>query len=73
MISLNETRETTMTEFKTSDFNDQALLDDAALEIVAGGVKDGGCILGQRIPDALPTSGWVFKDLWAKPTLGTYH
>jgi hypothetical protein len=62
-----------MTEFKTSDFNDQALLDDAALEIAAGGVKQGGCILGHPLPDPWPTQGWVFKDLWAKPTLGTYH
>ena len=27
-----------MTNFKTSDFNDHALLDDAALESVAGGM-----------------------------------
>jgi len=44
-----------------------------ALETVAGGVKEGGCILGHPLPGPWPTQGWVFKDLWAKPTLGTYH
>ncbi len=61
-----------MTRFKTSD-QSVRVLDDAALNTVAGGVKDGGCIPGRPIPTVPPTSGWVFKDLWAKPTLGTYH
>ena len=61
-----------MTKFKTSEINDQALLDDALLETVAGGVKDGGCIPGRPIPtNPWPTGDWVFKDLFAKPTLGT--
>ena len=58
-----------MTEFKS----DQALLDDTALETIAGGVKDGGCIPGRPLPNPWPTQDWVFKDLFAKPTLGTYH
>ena len=64
-----------MTRFKTSDRNDQLVrvLDDAALNTVAGGVKDGGCIPGRPTPSTFPTSDWVFRDLWAKPTLGTYH
>ena len=61
-----------MTKFKTSDFSDQAHLDDAALEMAVGGVKDG-CIPGHPMPNPWPTTGWVFKDLFAKPTLGTYH
>ena len=63
-----------MTKFKTSAHDNQSvrLLDDAALETVAGGVKDG-CIPGRPIPQPFPTGGWVFKDVFAKPTLGTYH
>jgi hypothetical protein len=54
-----------MTEFKTSD-----LLDDAALEIVAGGVKDG-CIPGRPVPKPpFPTGDWVFKDVFFHPTIG---
>jgi hypothetical protein len=55
-----------MTEFKTSD-----LLDDAALEIVAGGVKDGVCIPGRKLPPLpIPTDDWVFKDVFKHPTIG---
>ena len=63
-----------MTRFKTADRNDQSvnLLDDATLEAVAGGVKDG-CIPRHPIPPTFPTGDWVFKDVFAKPTLGTYH
>ncbi|MDI1263004.1 MAG: hypothetical protein PS018_07090 [bacterium] len=61
-----------MTKFKTSD-RDTLSLDDAALETVAGGVKDGGCIPGRPTLPTFPTSGWVFKDIFARPTLGTYH
>jgi hypothetical protein len=56
-------QEMTMTKFKTSDRNDQTdrLLDDAALEIVAGGVKDGGCIPGRPLPKPpfYPTGDWT--------------
>jgi hypothetical protein len=52
-----------MTKFKTSDRNNQTdrLLDDAALEIVAGGVKDGGCIPGRPLPKPplYPTGDWT--------------
>jgi hypothetical protein len=55
-----------MTKFKTSD-----LLDDAALEIVAGGVKDGGCIPGRPLPPLpFPIGDWVFKDVFKHPTIG---
>jgi hypothetical protein len=64
-----------MTKFKASAHDDQSvrLLDDAALETVTGGVKDGGCIPGRPTLPTFPTSDWVFKDVFAKPTLGTYH
>ena len=58
-----------MTKFKTSDQSVRAL-DDAALNTVAGGVKDGGCIPGRPIPMPYPTTPWVFKDVFAKPTIG---
>ena len=58
-----------MIRFKTSDFNDQALLDDAALETVEGGVKDG-CIPRHTITGTVPPPAPEFKDLFAKYTLG---
>ncbi len=58
-----------MTKFKTSDQPVRAL-DDAALNTVAGGVKDGGCIPGRPTLPTFPTKGWVFKDVFAKPTIG---
>jgi hypothetical protein len=63
-----------MTGFKTSDFNDHAvgLLNDAELDAVVGGALDG-CIPRQTINGTVPPTGWVFKDLFAKHTLGTYH
>jgi hypothetical protein len=61
-----------MTKFKTSDFNDQALLDDAALEMVAGGVKDG-CIPRHTITGTVPPPSPEPRDLFAKYTLGTLN
>ena len=63
-----------MTKFKTSDRNDQTVrrLDDAELEAVVGGALDN-CILRQTITGFVPNTTWTFKDLFAKPTLGTYH
>ena len=48
------------------------LLDDAALEIVAGGVKDGGCIPGRPLPKppVNPDGDWTFKDVFARWTIG---
>jgi hypothetical protein len=59
-----------MTRFKTLDRNEQNLLDDAQLDAIVGGTFE--------IPDRLklaatPVGGWTFKDVFAKPTLGTYH
>jgi hypothetical protein len=55
-----------MAEFKTSDRNEQTSLDDAELAtVVAGYFPPVGTIH--------LNTGWVFKDVFAKPTLGTYH
>ena len=59
-----------MTNFKNSDRNAINLLNDAALESVAGGVKDGGCIPGRPLPPIFPTTGWIFKDVFARWTIG---
>ncbi|MGH6708726.1 MAG: hypothetical protein ACREEK_07110 [Bradyrhizobium sp.] len=59
-----------MTNFKNSDRDAINLLDDAALEIVAGGVKDGGCIPGRPLPMPYPTGDWTFKDVFARWTIG---
>lgn len=59
-----------MVNFKNSDDRSVRSLDDAALEAVAGGVKDGGCIPGRPLPPIFPTKGWTFKDVFARPTIG---
>jgi hypothetical protein len=63
-----------MTKFKTSDRNDQttSLLDDAELDVVVGGALDS-CIPGHTITGVVKNGDWTFRDLFAKPTLGTYH
>ena len=63
-----------MTKFKTSDRNDPSvdLLQDAALDAVVG-----GSIYDHMTPQlrlaAYPVGGWTMPDVFAKPTLGTYH
>ena len=62
-----------MTRFKTSDCNDQSirLLDDAALDAAAGGVKDGACIPGRTQPTTTyPTGEWSYKDVFTRYHLG---
>jgi hypothetical protein len=63
-----------MSKFKTSDRNDQTVrpLHDAELDAVIGGALDH-CIRVNTISGDVPTAGWTFKDIFAKPTLGTYH
>ena len=58
-----------MPTFKNSDRNDQALIDDAQLDTVVGGAGDffSNYIASRAV------GGWVMKDIWTKPTLGTYH
>jgi hypothetical protein len=56
---------------KNSDRNAINLLNDAALEVVAGGVKDGRCIPGRPLPKLpFPTDDWTFKDVFKHPTIG---
>jgi hypothetical protein len=56
-----------MTKFKTSD-----LLDAAALEIVAGGMMKDPTkpIISPTTGPTFPTADWLFKDIFAKPTIG---
>ncbi len=63
-----------MTKFKNSDCNDQSvrLLDDAALDAVVGGARED-YFSAQLALAAHPVGGWTMKDIWTKPTLGTYH
>jgi hypothetical protein len=64
-----------MTKFKTSDRDDQStrLLDDAELDAVVGGALDN-CLPSPFVTLGPGRSGeWTFRDVFAKPTLGTYH
>lgn len=63
-----------MTKFKNLDLRDQpvGLLDDAALDLVVGGALEDYMSAQLRLA-AHPVGGWTFKDVFAKPTLGTYH
>jgi hypothetical protein len=61
-----------MTNSKLSDRTNVCSLDDAELDTVIGGALDA-CIPHQTIQGILVNTSWTFKDLWAKPTLGTYH
>jgi hypothetical protein len=60
-----------MTKFGNSDHNDQsALIDDAQLDAVVGGSQahDFAAYVAAR-----SVGGWIMKDIWTKPTLGTFH
>jgi hypothetical protein len=61
-----------MTKFKTSAFNEPAidLLDDAALESVVGGANTE-ITPGHPLPTMMPASPMVFRDVFAKYTIGT--
>ena len=63
-----------MTKFKMRNLNNPAveLLDDTALEAVVGGAMED-YLSPQLALAAHPVGGWTFKDVFAKPTLGTYH
>jgi hypothetical protein len=61
-----------MTKSGNSDRNDQSLdlIDDAQLDVVVGGTQadDFAAFRATR-----EVGGWFMKDIWTKPTLGTYH
>jgi hypothetical protein len=63
-----------MNKFKTSDCNDLSAnqIDDAQLDAVVGGSMLDALSPQLRLA-ATPVGGWSFKDVFAKPTLGTYH
>jgi hypothetical protein len=60
-----------MTSFKNLDRDNQSvdLIDDAQLDTTVGGAGDffSNYIASHAV------GGWVMKDIWTKPTLGTYH
>jgi hypothetical protein len=63
-----------MAKFKTLDGKDQSLdrIEDAQLDAVVGGsMRD--YLSPQLALASYPVGGWIFKDVFAKPTLGTYH
>lgn len=62
-----------MTRFKTSNDNDRlGLIEDADLDAVVGGAQT--LSLSPQLALAYyPVGGWTMKDIWTKPTLGTYH
>lgn len=62
-----------MTKFGNSDRNDQsALIDDAQLEAVVGGALEDYMSAQLRLASHA-VGGWTMKDIWTRPTLGTYH
>ncbi len=62
-----------MTRTRNSDCNEQiALIEDADLDAVVGGASN--LALSPQLALAwYPVGGWTMKDIWTKPTLGTYH
>jgi hypothetical protein len=63
-----------MTRLKTADRNELTIdqLNDAQLDAVVGGAVEN-YLSPQLALAAHPVGGWTFKDVFAKPTLGTYH
>jgi hypothetical protein len=60
-----------MTKIENSDRNDQAsTIEDAQLDIVVGGASN--LPLSPQLA-YLPVGGWTMRDIWSRPTLGTYH
>ena len=64
-----------MTSFKNSDHNDQSvdMIGDAQLDTVVGGASPQLILSPQLALASQPVGGWTMKDIWTKPTLGTYH
>jgi hypothetical protein len=64
-----------MTRFKTSNQDTHAIrqLDDATLETVVGGQSIEDVMSAQLRLAFHPVGGWTMKDVFATPTLGTYH
>jgi hypothetical protein len=62
-----------MAKLNNSDRNDASVrLLDAELDAVVGGALED-CLSPQLRLAAHPVGGWTMKDIWTKPTLGTYH
>jgi hypothetical protein len=61
-----------MTNFKTSH-RDELLVDQIDIEQLDAVVGGAINLSPQLALAANPVGGWTFKDVFAKPTLGTYH
>jgi hypothetical protein len=63
-----------MTGFKASNRNEPSLnqINMEQLDAVVGGALEDALSPQLRLA-AYPVGGWTFKDVFAKPTLGTYH
>ena len=63
-----------MTRFRHADQGERSLemLDDTQLETVIGGARED-YLSPQLALAAHPVGGWTMKDIWTRPTLGTYH
>jgi hypothetical protein len=57
---------------KTDTRDTDHQLNEAELETVIGGTLDN-CTRVPTINGILTNTSWTFKDVFAKPTLGTYH
>ncbi|MBA2399574.1 MAG: hypothetical protein H0V72_12890 [Bradyrhizobium sp.] len=57
-----------MIKSRNSDRNDQSvdLIEDMQLDAVVGGASP-------QLLASLAVGGWIMKDIWTRPTLGTYH
>jgi len=63
-----------MTKFKSTDHDlTIAQLEDAALETVLGGANIEQYLSPQLRLAYHPVGGWTMQDVFAVPTLGTYH
>lgn len=61
-----------MIKSRNSDCNDLSLdlIDDAQLDAVVGGTQADDFA---KFRAAGEVGGWFMKDIWTKPTLGTFH
>ena len=63
-----------MTSFRNSDHKDASidLIGDIELDAAVGGALTVA-LSPQLAFAAHPVGGWTMRDIWTRPTLGTYH
>jgi hypothetical protein len=59
---------------KTREADNQTIrpLHDLEIELVTGGVMEGGCVRLPVVSGVLKSSDWSFQDQFAKYTIGRY-